>query len=653
MAKNTIQIDVQASTKNASAELKKLQAQADSMSKMQAFGKGLQNMTGASIPGLGSIGELAKFAGPAGALAGVVGGIKAVKDGIDALVESGKPAQRNFEAMNTSLETLARNFGKTSTRIPEVTKELQLMSANGVNSMESITSAMNVLTVAYKGNVNRASEMTKKFDDIAAGTGKDISQFATLTAKIEESGAEYRDFNSLAKQGIPIWNALATVLNTTADNAKQMAKEGRIGVEDWNRAVDELAKNYKGVSEAMSSKTLEGAQSTFEASKSLATQGAAAGYSEERIRGLNELSDTLQKFAKHENWQASIKSLGMVSAEAENVADEFKQMAGIFTSRAMIRTLDIITGGSFSELSEQQRQLGYNQTVADLTRGYAEAKEGKLSADQIRNLIDTIAETRFELDAEGNTGWEKRLDELNDLLDKQVQIEQQQVQRNAASEAIMKYGTLEQKLANVSGKEGVPILLDPAEIEGAVERIKKGLMEGTYSDPEMMGKALETLTPLLKEYQSAQAEYERGLKQEAETKKKLAEQEAEFLANLDKQYITSKADAARELKSAQEEYDKITADYSAAMQENAFKQSMIEHGQLPKETYNKLLMETSDTSMVRMEESMRKAQDNLAKANERFANFDKNWQESLDMTRRITNGMTKNTFRVSGTFLAG
>lgn len=653
MAKNTIQIDVQASTKNASAELKKLQAQADSMSKMQAFGKGLQNMTGASIPGLGSIGWLAKFAGPAGALAGVVGGIKAVKDGIDALVESGKPAQRNFEAMNTSLETLARNFGKTSTRIPEVTKELQLMAANGVNSMESITSAMNVLTVAYKGNVNRASDMTKKFDDIAAGTGKDISQFATLTAKIEESGAEYKDFNSLARQGIPIWNALATVLNTTADNAKQMAKEGRIGVEDWNRAVDELAKNYKGVSEAMSSKTLEGAQSTFEASKSLATQGAAAGYSEERIRGLNELSDTLQKWANHENWQSSIKSLGMVSAEAENVADEFKQMAGIFTSRAMIRTLDIITGGSFSELSEQQRQLGYNQTVADLTRGYAEAKEGKLSADQIRNLIDTIAETRFELNEEGNTGWEKRLDELNALLDKQVQIEQQQVQRMASGEAIMKYGTLEQKLANVSGKEGVPILLDPAEIEGAVEKIKKGLMEGTYSDPEMMSKALETLTPLLKEYQSAQAEYERSLKQEAETKKKLAEQEAEFQANLDKQYITSKADAARELKSAKEEYDKITADYSAAMQENAFKQSMIEHGQLPKETYNKLLMETSDTSMVRMEESMRKAQDNLAKANERFANFDKNWQESLDMTRRITNGMAKNTFRVSGTFLAG
>lgn len=121
--------------------------------------------------------------------------------------------------------------------------------------------------------------------------------------------------------------------------------------------------------------------------------------------------------------------------------------------------------------------------MADLTRGYAEAKEGKLSAEQLRSLISTIEDTRFELNAEGNTGWETRLAELNGLLDKQVKLEEEKVKNEVSNEAIMKYGSLEQKLAAVSGKNGVPLLDDPAQIEGAVERIKQGLMANEYQDP--------------------------------------------------------------------------------------------------------------------------------------------------------------------------
>lgn len=103
--------------------------------------------------------------------------------------------------------------------------------------------------------------------------------------------------------------------------------------------------------------------------------------------------------------------------------------------------MNFISGGAFSDWTEQERQLKYNRQVADLTRGYAEAKEGKLSSEQLRSLISTIEETRF--DVSDNTAWEKRLQELNGLLDKQVKLEEEKVKNEVSNEAIMKYGTLE------------------------------------------------------------------------------------------------------------------------------------------------------------------------------------------------------------------
>lgn len=76
--------------------------------------------------------------------------------------------------MNVTLTQLSRNFGGTGAGVKEVTRELQLMSANGVNSMDSLSNAMSVLTVATKGNVVQASDLVKSFDSLSAGTGVQI-----------------------------------------------------------------------------------------------------------------------------------------------------------------------------------------------------------------------------------------------------------------------------------------------------------------------------------------------------------------------------------------------------------------------------------------------------------------------------------------------
>lgn len=657
MAKGTITVEVQAETKKAAQQIKNLQKDVSGSKELGDLGKSLKGIGLDGIGGgLGKLGDLAgnfaKFAGPGGALAATALGIKKVKDGIDKLVQSGKTAQRDYETMNTQLTTLARNFGQIGTQIPDVTKELQLMSANGVNSFESISGAMQTLTVAFEGNVIKAKDLVKSFDDLAAGTGIQIDDWASMASEVMLTGVSIKDLTKLSNKGIPIYQAFGKVLGTTADEAEKLAKAGQINTDQWLAAVNELAKSYKGLSAAMSSQTLEGAQATFEASKSLATQGAAEGYSEERIAGLNELSDQLQKFAKHDNWQATIKALGMVSAEGENVADKFKLMMSVFQTRAATKFFDAISGGAFSEMAEQQRQLKYNQTVADLSRGYAQAMSGELSAEQIRNLIDTIAETRFELDKEGNTGWEERLKQLETLLDKQVQIEQQQVQKQTSSEAIMKYGTLEQKLAQVSGKEGVPILLDPAEIEGAVEKIKQGLMEGTYSDPQLMMQALETLIPLLNEYQAAQKAATDATQKAADAAKKKAEEDAKFEQDLEKQRLEGKAGIGRDITKEQENLNSITAQLQQLQTARSIVRGEEAHG-IYREKWGSLNVSEMESKEAELIKKQQESNQKLAELKDAYDKYDQKWATARQKTEAMADKITQGVVRVKGTALAG
>lgn len=226
------------------------------------------------------------------------------------MAERGQEAATAAEKMNTSLTTLSRNFGGTGAGVQAVTRELQLMAANGVASLDDINSAMKTLTVAYGGNVVKAGEMVKGLDDIAAGTGTSIAQWATLTAKINENGVETKDLNRLARQGIPIWDAFANAMGTTADDVKQMAKEGKLGVDAWNKAVQELSKNYAGLSAAMSSQTIEGAQGTYQAMRSMQMQSAAEGRNQVMIDGLNQLSNQIQKQLDDPIRQEELRQMG-------------------------------------------------------------------------------------------------------------------------------------------------------------------------------------------------------------------------------------------------------------------------------------------------------------------------------------------------------
>lgn len=658
MAKNTIQIDVQASTKKASAELKKLQSQADAMGKLKSFGSGLQGITG-SLPGIDSLTGLMKGGLGGAAVGGASIGLFA--KGLGDIASRGQEAAQTAEKLNTSLTKLSRNFGGTGAGVQAVTKELQLMSANGVNSMEDITAAMQTLAVATKGDIVRAGELVKSFDDIAAGTGMTIAGMAEMTAKIMETGVEQRDLNKLARQGIPIYEALGSAMGITADEAKSVAKEGKLGIDEWNKAVDELGKKYAGLSAAMSSQTLQGAQNTYAAMRSMQNQSAAEARNQEMINGLNKLSAAMEEYLNDPDKQARLQMEGKLAGSIDLLTMRLKEFAtdlpATFASM-MVGVGDLLVPGAAANRRKYlEESAAFLPNLAGDKANLESFNVGKTAADISGLLKETEAALKmFPENA--------RLLEQASNLQMALAMKQEE-EAKAKSEADKAEAEEAARKAGADAADAYSkMLLEEAKKSGNAEAILKAYfgedtLKGTVAEYIAGIKPLENMlksglgTPEMIEQlnmlKSVQEAYNKQLKAEADEKMKAAERNAE----LNKLYTEGKADAARELKSAQEEYDKVSASYAEKMQENAFKQSMIDHGQLPKETYNKLLMETSDTSMVRMEESMRKAQDNLAEANERFANFDKNWQESLDMTRRITNGMTKNTFRVSGTFLAG
>lgn len=331
--KGTIQIDVQANTTKASAKIKALQKEVSASDTIKGMGEQLSNVPGLDIVSsqFGAIGDalgnVSKLANPVTiGLGAAAGAATLVATGLSDMVERGQAAAKVATDMETKLTRIAVNAGGAGAGIKSVTRELQLMSANGVNSMQAISGAVEILTVAMGGNVVKAAEMVKSFDDLAAGTGIQIDDWAEMASKVMNAGVSIKDLTKLSNKGIPVYQALGAAIGTTADEAQKMAKAGLVTTEQWLDMTKQLASNYAGISAAMSSRTLEGAQGTYQASRSMQYQTAAEARNDKMIDALNGLSDKIQQQLDDPKAQAlnqaagelvgSVDALGVVLKDA-------------------------------------------------------------------------------------------------------------------------------------------------------------------------------------------------------------------------------------------------------------------------------------------------------------------------------------------------
>ncbi len=658
MSKGTIVVSVEAETKKASRQIKNLQSELQGSKAIGKIGTSLKDVGLGEIGG--KLGTLSKFSGPAAGAAGIALFAKGLGD----IADRGQDAAQTAEKMNTALTQLSRNFGGTGAGVQAVTKELQLMSANGVNSMEDITAAMQTLTVATKGDVVQAGEMVKSYNDIAAGTSMTVSALAEMTAKIMENGVEQRDLNKLARQGIPIYEALGSAMGVTADEAKSAAKEGKLGIEEWNKAVDELGKKYAGLSAAISSQTLKGAQDTYAAMRSMQNQPAAEARNQEMINGLNKLSAAMEESLNDPDKQARLQMEGKLAGSIDLLTMQIKEfvtdLPATFASM-MIGVGDLLVpGASESRRKYLEESAAFLPNLAGDQRNLEAFNVGKTAADISGLLKETEAALKmFPENA-------RLLEQASNLQMALAMKQEEEAKAKAesdkaeAEEAAMKAGKdaadayskmlLEEAKRSGNAEEMLKAYFGEDTLKGTVEEYIAGIkplenmLKSGLGTPEMVEQ--------LKFLMSVQEAYIKQLEKEADAKKRAAEEDAKFEQGLEKQRLEGKAGIGRDITKEQENLNSITAQLQQLQTARSIVRGEEANG-IYREKWGSLNvseMESKEAELIKHQQDSNKKLQELKDA---YDKYDQKWTATRQKTEAMADKITTGIVSVRGTALAG
>lgn len=660
MAKSTISVDVTANTNKATTSIKKLQSDLQNSSKFNLSSlTGISKEFGAS-GGIGAeinsaTGMLTKFtsilSNPAVGAAGLIGTtIKGFSD----IAERGQEAAQAAEKMNVKLSAIMKNFGNSGTGVQAITRDLQLLAANGVNPIESIQSATEILTVAFKGDAHAAADLVKQFDDLAAGTGVAIDDWASMAAEVMNTGVSIKDLTKLSNRGLPVFQALGEAMGVTAEEAEQMAKKGLVSTQEWMDAMKGMAKLYKGVSEAMSSQTLGGAQSTYNASRSLEMQGAAEARNAQMIDALNGLSKEMQESLNDPQRQAELQMAGnlagkidVLTMQIKEAVNDFPQTLANFAIKLGTFETNLLGIGNNNTTRAQYWANGLN-FMPNLVNDEASIemfREGKTSVD-IKGFIkqfeqgieqlthgindDKYSEEEKETFRQRRSEMQEQLNALNTAFEL---TKAEEDQKKAAEEA----AAAEQALAE-EGKNAAAALAklnqenalksgDPNKMMAAVLGVDK-LQEG-YTAKDYIEQGLPALESLIQSGGGTMEDFQK-LQGYYKVRDALAKQEAQEAAEqskIDKAYIEGKAKIGEQINDAQKDYDTVTGkleEMQAARQQIADEEA---HGIYRKKWGNLNVSEVS-TKEAELLKEQQEAGKKIADLKKSYDDYDKNWKQA-------------------------
>lgn len=668
MAKGVITVEVAADTKKASNKIKQLQSELEGSKAIKGVGNDLKALGLDTIGGgIGKLGGLTELGGLGAAAGGVTAGVAAIGlfvKGLSDIASRGQEAAQAAEKMNTVLTQLSRNFGGTGAGVQAVTKELQLMSANGVNSMEDITAAMQTLTVATKGDVVQAGEMVKAFDDIAAGTGMTVSALAGMTAKIMETGVEQRDLNNLARNGIPIYEALGKVMGITADEAKSMAKEGKIGIDEWNKALVELGGNFKGLSAAMSSQTLQGSRNTYNAMRSMQNQTAADARNQVEIKWRNERSAEMEESLYDPDKQARLKAEGELAGSIDKLTAQLKEimddLPAAFAS-LFISVADLFNPGAAAKRrKELEESIAFLPNLAGDKANLESFNVGKTSADISGFLKET--ERGLKMFPEN-----ARLLEQAANLQKALAMKQEEEAKAKAEAAKAEAEEAARKAGADAAAAYSKMLLEEAKKSGNAEAMLKayfgedtlkGTVEEYIAEIEPLENMLKSgagtpeMVEQLKFLKSVQEAYNKQLADEAEAKRKAAEESAKFEQDLQLQKIEGKASIGRDIAKEQENLNSITDQLQQLQTARSIVRGNEAHG-FYREKWGSLNVSEMESKEAELIKEQQESNQKLKELKDAYDKYDQKWAAVRQKTEAMANKIIQGIVRVKGTALAG
>ena len=187
------------------------------------------------------------FIGLQGIAAGVQTAMTAMMVPVQAFGELEK-AQVQMGIMLGSAEASAR-----------LTESLQSMATNGVVSMQDLVDSAAALSAEFKDPAELA-EWVGRLADIGSVARITTPQLAGYYAQVLASGeVTARAVDTLAKQGVPVYEALAQTMRTSTEGVKAALAQGAISVEDYTAALVRMTSAggaYYQMNEQMSGTTL-------------------------------------------------------------------------------------------------------------------------------------------------------------------------------------------------------------------------------------------------------------------------------------------------------------------------------------------------------------------------------------------------------------
>lgn len=213
-------------------------------------------------------------------------------------------------------------------------------------------------------------------------------------------------------------------MGVSADEAESMAKRHMVTTENLFEAYSKLKDIYKGLSQELSSSTLEGAEATYEASKKLRDQSFGQGYSEERKRYLNAESEKLQADAASPQMQAFAAEVGKATAAVENLGTALASVPEKWVT-IFAAARDWFSGG---EITENYMNDRARQDKLEFDKGFKNRET--LSAGQIKELINMISGDKWgafsEEDGRVKDEYVLKRNELRELFAQKQESEQRE-----------------------------------------------------------------------------------------------------------------------------------------------------------------------------------------------------------------------------------
>lgn len=180
--------------------------------------------------------------------------------GFDALGRGIADALSNFTAPAAQLENAAASLAVMlgdSSSAERLTQSLQRMATNGVVSFDELISSAKTLSSVMSDD-SAIAHYVGVFADIAAATDMTASELAGLVARTDDASQASARLATLSAKGIPIVEALASVLGKSNEEVQELAKAGEVTSSQLMSAFERMTQagqRYHEMNATMSSTT--------------------------------------------------------------------------------------------------------------------------------------------------------------------------------------------------------------------------------------------------------------------------------------------------------------------------------------------------------------------------------------------------------------